>query len=243
MDGQRRPHTADDDSKPEQSCVRCVADPLQAVNRYLKSGRREFQYLSDRRRIRFVDLLGPDPSSIAPSDLPSFIHLVCYTWRTKELIGELDEIAEQYPHLRDWRPKLIYEPMPDQWKTDELDAIAPVAHRLYCLSPNHDEAAAFCGVPAAQASEKASIEELTGRLLALGPEVAITRSGALGAFVAREGRGEWVLPAVTEQAKVIDVTGCGNTFLVSISLPWYTGHGELSGPLQGGYMAGLAQGP
>lgn len=207
------------------------------MNVYRRSGRRDFDYLTPRNRLHFSDLLGSDPSSATPASLPSYIHLVSYTWRVKELLGELDQIAAEYPNLKDWKPGLIYEPMPDQWSPTELDAIAPVAHKLYCLSPNHDEAAAFCGLPPSQAADKATIEDITHRLLALGPRVAIVRSGALGAFVASKHSSGWIPPAVTEQSKVVDVTGCGNAFLVSLNIfPFHFVHDEpfvLSGRLHG----------
>lgn len=89
------------------------------------------------------------------------------------------------------------------------------------FSPNHEEAWAFFGVGVEEVERrgKAGVEEVARRFFAEGAEgIVLIRSGAWGAYAVRKGeeKGVWV-PAYHRYGseKVVDVTGAGNSFLVS----------------------------
>lgn len=105
-------------------------------------------------------------------------------------------------------------------KTDtdgaDLEHLRRVGHRLHCVSPNHEEAAQFYDVADAGQAEPATVERLARQLLEVGCRTVIVRSGAEGAFVLGAGhqQGRWVPAYTRDQNDVVDVTGCGNSFLV-----------------------------
>lgn len=139
------------------------------------------------------------------------------------------------PSFADWKPKLIYEPIPDRCLPETLDDLIRVLPSLHVFSPNHEEAARFFGIPGSEVKEREQIEKVAERFLELartnggGKDLnVVIRSGELGAFVCRaedyseEGgvRGRWseAYYAYGKSDKVVDVTGAGNAFLVSLEL-------------------------
>lgn len=174
-----------------------LADPLPA-----------FQYLNPRRRLEPIDL----PSPLLAS---RFLHFVCSPSRALIIHSQLAPLA--------FDPALIYEPIPDRCIPEELDALRTILPHIAVFSPNHEEGSAFFGIEVDEVERrgKDGIEEVARRFVREGAGGAVViRSGRLGAFGigkgVREG-GVWV-PAYWENGdKVVDVTGAGNSFLVSFS--------------------------
>lgn len=176
----------------------------------------EFKYLTHRTRLEPKDLP-------APLRTAQYLHFVCSPTRALEIRHQLR--PEQNP-APEWQPRLVYEPIPDRCRPDEMDALRDVLPDIAVFSPNHEEAWAFFGVDAAEANARgrAGVEEVARRFLDAGAaDVVIIRSGPLGAFAIRRGEKEgfWV-PAYhsyedgRSTGKVVDVTGAGNSFLVSL---------------------------
>ncbi|ETW84344.1 hypothetical protein HETIRDRAFT_314466 [Heterobasidion irregulare TC 32-1] len=171
-----------------------------ALNEY-KGDHRGFEYLTPRIRITPRDLAD------TPLARPQYLHFICSPSRARAIMADVEQ-------LRPWAPTTIYEPIPDRCVPEELPALVAV------LPPNAEEALALLSMPLP--ATKPAIEDAAARLLALGVGPGrsgwvIVRSGALGAYVAsRQRRGEWVdaywAPA-DAPAKVVDVTGAGNSFL------------------------------
>jgi sugar/nucleoside kinase (ribokinase family) len=120
-------------------------------------------------------------------------------------------------------PRLVYEPIPDRCVPSELPALRTVLRHLHVFSPNHEEAAAFFGIDADEVERqgKAGVEDVARRFREEGAKFVVIRSGGWGAFTLREGEEGFWVKAYWEGRldKVVDVTGAGNSFLVSPLLP------------------------
>ncbi|GAA5862695.1 hypothetical protein JCM8547_003515 [Rhodosporidiobolus lusitaniae] len=202
--------------KPDEPTTR-------ALNLYTGE-HRDFEYLTPRTRLEPRDL----PSRLRTS---SYLHFVCSPTRALVIHSQLLPPFNSTPS---WRPKLVYEPIPDRCTLDELPSLRQILPHVEVFSPNHEEAWAFFGISAeeANAQGREGVEEIAGRFFAEGAQRAVViRSGALGAYAVKKGEetGVWV-PAFhsyedgKSTGRVVDVTGAGNSFL-------------------GGLMAGLVQHP
>lgn len=115
----------------------------------------------------------------------------------------------------------MYEPIPSACEPSELGALRELLPHLAVFSPNHEEAAGFFSIApeTINAQGRPGVEELASRFLAEGAGGAVViRSGALGAYALCRGEEEglWVdawYAYGSEEVK--DVTGAGNSFLVS----------------------------
>lgn len=173
-----------------------------------------FQYLNPRRRLEPIDL----PPTLLDAH---FLHFVCSPSRALIIHSQLAPLA--------FSPALVYEPIPDSCVPASLDALREVLPHIAVFSPNHEEAAAFFGLDVDEVEQrgKAGIESVARRFVEEGAGGAVViRSGRLGAFGIGKGVSEggvWV-PAYWENGdKVADVTGAGNSFLVSCFSGWWRG--------------------
>lgn len=115
-----------------------------AVNRYTGEIR-GFDYLSPKIRLEPKDLLQCSP--VQPPQLPVWIHLICSPERALETIAQIEEILEKEggDEKKNW-PNLVYEPIPDSCKDDNLDDCIKVLTKVKVFSPNHEEAIALLGL-------------------------------------------------------------------------------------------------
>ncbi|KAL4784137.1 Ribokinase-like protein [Aspergillus varians] len=123
------------------------------------------------------------------------------------------------------RPLIIWEPAPPACKVENLQPCIDAANMVDVFSPNHLELAALFGDPPSSAGNKGKIESLALRLLdsGVGPEgkgTVIVRAGEHGCVVCtRHTSPKWLPsfyksgPGGEHDAKVVDPTGAGNTFL------------------------------
>lgn len=173
----------------------------------------DFKYLTPRTRLEPQDL----PSEFHSS---KYLHFVCSPTRALVIHSQLSSAI--------WRPSLVYEPIPDRCIPEELPALREILPHIEIFSPNHEEAASFYGISPAQVLErgKEGIEEIAKRFLKEegAKDLVIIRSGAWGAFTVRKGEEEngfWTeayypYDDTEAQKRVKDVTGAGNSFLVSV---------------------------
>ncbi|GAA5983175.1 hypothetical protein JCM10908_000184 [Rhodotorula pacifica] len=174
---------------------------------------REFKYLSHRTRLEPKDL--PPPLRTA-----RYLHFVCSPTRALEITAQLRSEGS----MPQWQPRLVYEPIPDRCRPDELESLRQVLPSIAVFSPNHEEAWAFFGVSAEESNRRGrpGVEEVAKRFLAEGAsDLVVIRSGPMGAYTLRRNEEEkafWV-PAYhsyetgKSTGKVVDVTGAGNSFL------------------------------
>ncbi|GAA5883903.1 hypothetical protein JCM3774_003045 [Rhodotorula dairenensis] len=191
-----------------------------ALNLYT-SEHREFEYLSHRTRLEPKDL--PPPLRTA-----QYLHFVCSPTRALEITAQLRPEHNSTP---EWQPRLVYEPIPDRCRPDEMGPLRKVLPSIAVFSPNHEEAWAFFGVSAADANARGrpGVEIVARKFLEEGAaDLVVIRSGPMGAYALRRSGGEeeevgdevgfWV-PAYhsyetgKSTGKVVDVTGAGNSFL------------------------------
>lgn len=172
----------------------------------------DFKYLTPRTRLEPIDL----PPSLRST---THLHYVCSPTRALVIHSQLLPPLNPTPT---WLPNLVYEPIPDRCLPTELPALRQVLPHLGVFSPNHEEAWAFYGVSVEEVKRrgKEGIEEVARRFVEEegAGGVVLIRSGALGAYAVKKGEkeGVWV-PAYHRYGseKVVDVTGAGNSFLVS----------------------------
>ncbi|RDB23298.1 Uncharacterized protein C16C9.01c [Hypsizygus marmoreus] len=176
-----------------------------ALNSYVGE-HRNFEYLTPRIRITPRDLIG---TRIAK---PKILHFICSPSRASAIMAEVGEIA-------DWYPTTIYEPIPDRCVPEELPALIEVLPSISILSPNAEEALSL--LSRALPPTRASIEEAASCFLDYGigdngSGHVIIRSGEMGAYVkSRERKGIWIEAywKGEHEARIVDVTGAGNSFL------------------------------
>ncbi|GAA5820542.1 hypothetical protein JCM11251_003039 [Rhodosporidiobolus azoricus] len=174
---------------------------------------RDFKYLTPRTRLEPIDLPLPLRTS-------QYLHLCCSPTRAIVIHSQLLPPVNTTPS---WRPKMVYEPIPDRCIPEEMDALREVLPHVEIFSPNHEEAWAFFGVGPEEVARrgKEGIEQVAQRFFDEGAaSVVVIRSGPLGAYALRKGeeKGVWVPAYHSYQdgkatGKVVDVTGAGNSFL------------------------------
>jgi len=174
-----------------------------ALNTY-QGDLRSFNYLTPRIRITPKDLQGTRLEKSAT------LHFICSPSRASAIMAEVRQESG-------WNPTVIYEPIPDRCVPEELGPLIQVLSEINILSPNAEEALGLLSMPLPPS--KGRIEEAARKFLELGVGVdgkgcVIIRSGSMGACVAMKDQPtRWVEAFWTDQSKIIDVTGAGNSFL------------------------------
>ncbi|KAJ7047556.1 Ribokinase-like protein [Mycena alexandri] len=176
-----------------------------ALNTY-RGDHRSFDYITPRIRITPQDLQGTRLENAKT------LHFICSPSRASVIMSEVREIP-------DWNPTVIYEPIPDRCVPEELGSLVRVLPQIDILSPNAEEALGLLSIPLPPTRKL--IEEAALKFLELGVSVAgkgcvIIRSGAMGACVAMKNQPARWVPAFwtsKDEAKIVDVTGAGNSFL------------------------------
>lgn len=199
---------------PKSFCFR--DDPTRqttrAVNIYStdRNQVRGFQYKTPKKRLQPIDLKEAPVKEALP---PRYMHCICAAGRAQEMSQELESFG--------WRSdvSMVYEPVPDLCCPSELPALQRVLPHIEVFSPNHTEAAAFFGQDLVH-PDRSAIEDLCRKFLDLGAKDKIViRSGAMGSCGLQRARPDhfvWVPAFHTDQSKVVDPTGGGNSFLVCL---------------------------
>lgn len=139
------------------------------------------------------------------------MHLVCSPARTLAIVGQLSSLSST--------ARLVYEPIPISCRPEEFPDLRKVLPYLYVFSPNHDEISAFYSISPAEVHTrgKVGVEEIARKFIDEEGCVCwiVIRSGALGCYLIKKGKqGKWIDAYHTTSARVEDVTGAGNSFLV-----------------------------
>ncbi|KAJ5490798.1 hypothetical protein N7539_002365 [Penicillium diatomitis] len=128
------------------------------------------------------------------------------------------------------RPLIVWEPSPLFCGAELLEEVMQAASVVDVLSPNHLELARLFSVTLSEGFNRATIEGLAARCLerGIGPQgegTIVIRAGEHGCFVSsRKIRSVWLDPYYSEtlgkesDAKTVDPTGAGNTFLGSYAV-------------------------
>ncbi|KAJ7117412.1 Ribokinase-like protein [Mycena crocata] len=190
-----------------------------ALNTY-RGDHRSFDYITPRVRITPKDLQGTRLEKSAT------LHFICSPSRAASIMSEVQKIP-------DWRPIVIYEPIPDRCVPDELQPLKKVLPAIDILSPNAEEALSLLSFPLPPTVK--SIEEAAHKLLELGIGVdgtgcVIIRSGSMGACVAMKDQAPRWVPAFwtsKDEDKIVDVTGAGNSFLGGLAAGLLLEDGDL----------------
>lgn len=169
------------------------------VNYYDNHGVRHFAYKTPKRQIFTADLV---ECELVPCQ---WVHLICLAARAAEFILELTEL--------DPTVKFIYEPLPTDCLPNNLEAMAKLIPHIDVFTPNWEEASSLCSDILA---DDASVKAVAATFASYQKpnSVVVIRQGAKGAYMVQSGQQDGVqLPAYhLDQARVIDVTGGGNSF-------------------------------
>ncbi|KAK7061558.1 Ribokinase-like protein [Favolaschia claudopus] len=190
-----------------------------ALNTY-RGDHRSFDYITPRIRITPRDLEG------TPLQKPTTLHFICSPTRASAIMSEVEQVSE-------WRPIVIYEPIPDRCVPEELSALTKVLPQIDILSPNAEEALSLLSLPLPPSKE--SIEEAASKLLKLGvgsegKGAVLIRSGSMGVCVAFKNQPMRWVPAFwtsKDKDKIVDVTGAGNSFLGGLAAGLFLQNGDI----------------
>lgn len=189
------------------------------ANVYGEDGVRTFVYLSPKKRIEGFDVLETDNLV----QLRSF-HFCCAVERCEETI---DLFLNTVKGNGKPKPLFVFEPFPEVCITQNLDRLNKMLYKVDVFTPNLTEATDFVGLPKMPETE-AGIAELALKFLEhMSPDGGVVlRCGELGCYVLTKDLGI-MLPAYhTDQAKVVDVTGGGNSFCGGFVTALYLSHGD-----------------
>lgn len=159
-----------------------------AWNGYGAGEKREFAYLTPKRRLNAEDV----PPSLLSSK--SF-HMVCSPARCQEIVADLTRLRKNaMPPDEYTRPFIIWEPVPDKCNPDELLACTNTLPVVDICSPNHAELAGLMGDdgmdPETGEVSTAAVERHCEQLLGsmcLQSFTLVVRAAEKGCYIARNG--------------------------------------------------------
>ncbi|KAG2733737.1 hypothetical protein G9P44_003262 [Scheffersomyces stipitis] len=174
------------------------------VNTYDENHVRHFSYKNPKKRIEVVDILQSDKLSTSRC-----FHLICSIERCESIIDDLNSKL-------DHTPVYIYEPLPDDCISTNFDRLKLLLPKIDIFTPNLDEAQALLGRSGSLPSTSEKLKEVASHFmpyLKLKNSGIILRCGPLGCFINTIDDYNVLLPAYhSDQTKVVDVTGGGNSF-------------------------------
>ncbi|KAG7664220.1 MAK32 [[Candida] subhashii] len=167
------------------------------VNVYSEDDIRSFYYQTPKKRIVVDDVL--EFPKLAESRA---YHLICSISRCEEIIDRLNEIFD-----KDEEKKMfIFEPLPDDCKHKNLEALKRLLPKINIFTPNLDEARDLLN-----SSSEEDVKEIATRFsefLQLPNSGTVIRCGPQGCHISTKGGNSFGLPAYHQDpANVIDVTG------------------------------------
>ncbi|KAK6457804.1 uncharacterized protein RJT20DRAFT_125657 [Scheffersomyces xylosifermentans] len=173
------------------------------INKYDENDIRHFEYKTPKKRIEVEDIL-----EFPVLRSSKCFHLICSIDRCDSIISLLNEKL-------DHKPVYIYEPLPDDCVAENFEKLTKLLPKVHIFTPNLDEACALSGVKELPSTTN-GLQEVSSRFkkyLKLDNSGTILRCGALGCYIHTLEDYRILLPAYhTDQNKVIDVTGGGNSF-------------------------------
>ncbi|CEH15467.1 PROTEIN MAK32 [Ceraceosorus bombacis] len=195
--------------------------------------KRGFEYLTPKRRLDPQDLSVAAPGRC----LPRWIHAICSPDRIVTIVQEALLLSKQQGQAHS--PRIVWEPIPDSARPENLDGLLEAAGMVDVLSPNHVEAHNFLDTSRQQSTPgyiadldepsltpgefKLQVEKDAHDLLRLcaafgsHAPLLVIRAGKHGSVALNQGCVEsvWCAPYHGEdkQHEVVDVTGAGNAFL------------------------------
>lgn len=174
------------------------------VNVYHEDGVRDFFYRTPKRRIEASDILNTNNLVT----LETF-HLCCAVDRCKEII---ETISRERIQLSLDRAMFIFEPFPDICVPENYDALIDMLKIVDVFSPNLIEAAGLMGVAVPKDAE--GIAKIAREYFShtIDSHAIVIRCGELGCFLKTSSYEIMLPPYHTDQLKVVDVTGGGNSF-------------------------------
>lgn len=184
-------------------------------NMYGPNDFRAFKYITPKKRIVVPDL-EKYPWMLASKSF----HLICSPQRCIQLLSELRELSEK-KNIESDKAVIVWEPVPDCCKPEYIEDTYKILNCIDILTPNAAECAAFFGEP--EPTDKTNCEKIGMifyKYMTKPNSGIVLRCGSLGSMLIVSGNKQirW-FPAYHKKSddlqknKVIDPTGCGNTFV------------------------------
>lgn len=186
------------------------------ANVYQEDGFRSFVYKTPKKRIEHHDIV--ETGNLIY--LKTF-HMCCAVDRCEQII---DCFHEKLRNTETDKPLYIFEPFPDICVPENFEALANILHKVDVFSPNLEEAARFLGVEVPHTEE--GISKLAEKFIQFSPKHGgvVMRCGALGCYIRTRGELFMLKAYHTDQSKVVDVTGGGNSFCGAFITALYLSH-------------------
>lgn len=186
-------------------------------NGYGENEFRSFKYLTPKKRIT-VDDLKEYPWMLESNSF----HFVCSPKRCVDLLREFSELSST--KIANPDPVIAWEPIPDCCTPEFLPETLSILNRVDILTPNAAECASFFGELEPQ--DKQNCERIARKFLDYMTKTnsgIVLRCGSLGSLLIESKHKliKWFPPyhhkTSDSSNKVIDPTGCGNTFVGALA--------------------------
>lgn len=175
------------------------------ANVYGEDGVRSFVYSTPKKRIEASDII--ETGNLV--GLRSF-HFCCAMDRCGESI---DLFLSKVLNSGKPKPIFIFEPFPDVCIPLNLESLFSMLHKVDVFTPNLNEAAEFTGLTNLPHTEEEIAQLALMYFKHMSPDGGVVlRCGELGCYVKTKKLAIMLPPYHTDQNKVIDVTGGGNSF-------------------------------
>ncbi|EGW34909.1 protein necessary for structural stability of L-A double-stranded RNA-containing particles [Spathaspora passalidarum NRRL Y-27907] len=185
------------------------------VNVYNEDEVRSFYYKSPKKQIEVDDVL-----QFEQLESSKCYHLICSISRCEEIIDRLNK------HNQSREAKIfIYEPLPDDCKSENLDRLKRVLPKIHIFTPNLEEAGEL--LKSTNANYPDELAEEFNQWLQLPDSGTVIRCGKLGCHIRTKDGRTYDLPAYHQnQDNVVDVTGGGNSFCGGFIMGYYLSGGN-----------------
>lgn len=141
------------------------------------------------------------------------------------VLRKLDEVRG-----KEDKPFIVWEPDPDDCTQNMLSECVPVLREIDVLSPNAAECASFLGM--SEPRDTRGCEAVANRFLPYMTKTLysaiVLRCGEMGSLLMTHKQIKWFPPYYINQNKVVDPTGCGNTFVGAFTTGYVLSKGNLS---------------
>lgn len=175
-------------------------------NKYGEREYREFKFTTPSMDITVNDLLNYQQLLYSKS-----FHFILCPEDCQAVLTKLADIHQ--------RPYIVWEPDPGDCRNGMLEKCIPVLPQIDILSPNAAEAASFLNLT--EPKTESECEDIALKFLPYMSKTSksaiVLRCGEMGSLLYSHKGKKWFAPYHIDQSKVVDPTGCGNTFVGGLS--------------------------
>ena len=189
-------------------------------NNYGANEYREFRFTTEPICIGLEDILVHRQLLYSKS-----FHFIISPEDCLEVLQKLKEIRGDKD-----MPFVVWEPDPDDCTRNMLSKCIPVLGKIDVLSPNAAECASLLGLPEPHNPNCCEnvAEEFLPYITKTLKSAIVLRCGEMGSLLMTHAQKRWFPPYYINQSKVVDPTGCGNTFVGAFTTGYILSDGDLN---------------